>query len=279
MKFTKMQGIGNDYIYVNCFEEEVENPAELAIAMSERHFGVGADGLVLILPDEQADFRMRMFNADGSEGEMCGNAARCIGKYVFDQRLTNKTNFTLNTLAGIKPISLQISAGIVDLVTVDMGEPILEGEKIPTLSNACPVIDQSIKVLDEEFLFTCISMGNPHAVCFVEDTDNLDVETYGTVVQADSFFPNKANIEFVQVIDEAHLKMRVWERGSGETLACGTGACASLVAAVLKGYSRREAVLSLLGGQLTIKWDERDNHVYMTGPAAYSFDGVWLQEN
>lgn len=277
MKFTKMQGIGNDYVYVNCFDEQVDHPEKLAIEMSERHFGVGADGLVLIMPDEKADFRMRMFNADGSEGEMCGNATRCIGRYVYDRGLTNKTEFTLNTLAGIKNISLRIDNGIVKSVTVDMGEPILEGSCIPVCKNEQQIIDHPLAVLDRTLLFTCVSMGNPHAVTFVEATKDYEVEKYGTVAEKDDFFPNRANIEFVQVVDDSHLNMRVWERGSGETWACGTGACAVLVAAVLKGYCKRSAEISLLGGALHIHWNEKNNHVYMTGPAEYSFDGEWLK--
>lgn len=276
MKFTKMQGCGNDYIYVNCFEESVENPNQLAIDMSERHFGVGSDGLVLILPDQEADFRMRMFNADGSEGEMCGNAIRCIGKYVFDRGLTTKTEVSVNTKAGIKYLQLHLKAGVVDTVTVDMGMPILEGEKIPVSSKNNPVIGEKLEVLDKEFSFTCVSMGNPHAITFVEDTANFEVEKYGKVAEMDTFFPNKANIEFAQIIDKNHMNMRVWERGSGETLACGTGACATVVASVLNGYTEREVDVVLLGGTLHIHWDENTNHVFMTGPARFSFDGVWL---
>lgn len=272
-----MQGIGNDYVYVNCFEERVDNPEKLAREMSERHFGVGADGLVLILPDEQADFRMRMFNADGSEGEMCGNATRCIGRYVYDRGLTQKTEFTLNTLAGIKNISLLVNDGVVKSVTVDMGEPILSGRQIPVDIDKNPVIDHPLEVLDRTLLFTCVSMGNPHAVTFVDNVKNIEIEKYGPAAEKNCFFPNKANIEFVQVVNQERLMMRVWERGSGETWACGTGACAALVAAVLKGYSKREADICLLGGVLHIQWAKEDNHVYMTGPAEYSFDGEWLR--
>jgi diaminopimelate epimerase len=278
MKFSKMQGCGNDYIYVNCFEEKVENPERLAVAMSERHFGVGADGLVLILPDDEADFRMRMFNADGSEGEMCGNASRCIGKYVYDKGLTQKQKVSLNTKAGIKYLDLHVVNGKVDTVTVDMGEPILEGKRIPVLSDKNPVIGEKLTVLDKDFLFTCVSMGNPHAVTFVESTKDFEVEGYGKAVQVLPFFPNQANIEFAQVIDRSHIHMRVWERGSGETLACGTGACATVVAAVLNGLTERSVAITLLGGTLQIDWDEKTNHVFMTGPARFSYDGVWLAE-
>ncbi len=278
MRFTKMEGCGNDYIYINCFEEIVEQPEKLAIAMSERHFGVGADGLVLIMPSNKADFRMRMFNLDGSEGEMCGNAVRCIGKYVYERGMTNKTEVSLETAGGIRYLALNIENEIVKTVRVDMGEPILEAEKIPVLHESSPVIGKKIQINGEKLLFTCVSMGNPHAVTFVEDTQAFPVEEYGKQVEGSSFFPKKTNVEFVQVLGRNQIKMRVWERGSGETLACGTGACASVVAAILNGFCDREVGVSLLGGELTIAWDEEDNHVYMTGPAAFSFDGVWLRE-
>ena len=276
MKFTKMEGCGNDYIYINCFEEVVTNPEQLAITMSERHFGIGADGIVLIMPSEEADFKMRMFNADGSEGEMCGNASRCVGKFVYDRGLTNKTKVSLSTLAGIKYLELHIKNGVVDTVTVDMGEPILEGKKIPTTSNR-DFVQKELSAEDRVFQMTCVSMGNPHAVTYVEYTEGYEVEKYGKILEIDKFFPKKTNVEFVQVIDETHLKMRVWERGSGETMACGTGACATLVATAKNGICQREADVMLLGGTLHIKWDEKDNHVYMTGPARVCFDGQWLK--
>ncbi len=272
-----MEGCGNDYIYINCFEETVSNPQELAVVMSERHFGVGADGIVLIMPSEEADFRMRMFNADGSEGEMCGNASRCVGKFVYDRGLTDKTRVSLSTLAGIKYLELHIKDGVVDTVTVDMGQPIFEGKKIPTTSEKEFVQKEKLQSEDKTFEMTCVSMGNPHAVTYVENTDNFEVEKYGKPLEVNPFFPNKTNVEFVQVIDESHLKMRVWERGSGETMACGTGACATLVASAKNGISKREADVILLGGTLHIKWDEKDNHVYMTGAARFSFDGQWLK--
>lgn len=277
MKFTKMEGCGNDYIYVNCFEEDIKEPEKLAVAMSERHFGVGADGLVLIMPSDKADFRMRMFNADGSEGEMCGNATRCVGKYVYDRGLTDKTTVSLSTLAGIKYLQLYLADGVVDTVTVDMGEPILEAEKIPVISENHPVIGEIIPLMEKEFSFTCVSMGNPHGITFVEDTDTFDVETYGKISENHPKFPQRINTEFVEVLDKNHLKMRVWERGSGETWACGTGACATLVATALNGMCEREADVILLGGTLHIRWDETSNHVFMTGPATFSFDGVWLK--
>jgi len=277
MKFSKMEGCGNDYIYVNCFEEEIIEPEELAIAMSERHFGVGADGLVLIMPSDEADFRMRMFNADGSEGEMCGNATRCVGKYVYDRGLTQKTMVSLSTLAGIKYLELHLVDGVVDTVTVDMGEPILEAARIPVESQKYPVIGEMVTLVDSTFPFTCVSMGNPHAVTYVAETDTFDVEKYGKVSENHPIFPQRVNTEFVQVVDKNQLKMRVWERGSGETWACGTGACATVVATALNGLSDREADVILLGGTLHIYWDEETNHVFMTGPARFSFDGIWLK--
>lgn len=277
MRFTKMEGCGNDYIYINGFEEEVKYPDMLAVAMSERHFGVGADGLVLILPSEVADFRMRMFNMDGSEGEMCGNAVRCIGKYVYERGMTTKNVITLETLGGIKTLQLHIQNDIVIAVTADMGEPILEAAQIPVISDKMPVIGKKLQILDKTFDVTCVSMGNPHGVIFVDDTEHFEVEKYGKVAEVHPMFPQKANIEFAHVIDRTHMSMRVWERGSGETMACGTGASATLVAAVLNGLCDRKVRIQLLGGTLEIEWRESDNHVYMTGPARFSFDGVWLR--
>lgn len=275
MKFTKMHGCGNDYVYINGIEEKIEDPSELAISMSNRNFGVGSDGIVLILPSETADFRMRMFNADGSEAEMCGNAIRCVGKFVYDKGLTDKNLVTIETLAGIKVLDMTVENGKVSYAKVDMGEPILKGSKIPVKSEKSPVIEK-IEVLGETYEFTCVSMGNPHAITFVENTDKFPLETVGPLVETHPIFPKKTNVEFVQVIDEETLKMRVWERGSGETLACGTGACASLVAAVLNKLSKRKAVLKLLGGDLIIEWDEDNNHVFMSGPAETVFEGEWL---
>lgn len=278
MRFTKMQGCGNDYIYINCFEETVEHPEKLAVAMSERHFGVGSDGLVLIMPSATGDFRMRMFNLDGSEGEMCGNAVRCIGKYVYERGLTDKTCVALETKGGMKYLQLHIKDGIVESVTVDMGEPIFAPAEIPVLSKQNPVIGEMLEILDRSFAFTCVSMGNPHAVAFVEDVKSFPLEIYGKTAESHPIFPNKVNAEFVEVVDESHVKMRVWERGSGETWACGTGASATAVACVLNGKTGRTVEVELIGGTLTIEWRESDNHVYMTGPAEFSFDGVWLRE-
>lgn len=275
-----MEGCGNDYVYINCLEEQIdmERVQELAVAVSERHFGVGSDGLVLILPSETADFRMRMFNNDGSESEMCGNATRCIGKYVYDRGLTDKTQVSLETLGGIKYLDLHLKDGVVDTVTVDMGAPILDAADIPVLSAKHPVVGETVTVLDRTFAFTCVSMGNPHAVTFLQEPVwAFDIGTYGAKVEVLSLFPKKTNVEFVNVISREELHMRVWERGSGETLACGTGACATAVAAVLNGLCDRRVNLKLLGGELSIEWRESDNHVYMTGPARFSFDGVWLR--
>lgn len=273
MKFTKMQGLGNDYIYVNCFSENVVNPSEAAKLLSDRHFGIGSDGLVLIMPSETCDFKMRMFNSDGSEAEMCGNAIRCVGKYVYDNGLTQKTKIKIETLAGVKFLDMKVKSEKVALVKVDMGEPILEPAKIPVNSNGELFISQPVSIDDKEFKVTCVSMGNPHAVTYVDDVDNFPLEIIGPKMENNSLFPKRINAEFVQVIDKDTLKMRVWERGAGETLACGTGACAVLVSSVLNGISNRRVVVKLLGGDLIIEWDENDNHVYMTGPATKVFDG------
>ena len=273
MKFTKMQGIGNDYIYVNCLEESVPDPSGTARKISDRHFGVGSDGLVLILPDEQADFRMRMFNADGSEAEMCGNAARCVGKYIHDRGLSEKEEIRLMTGAGLKILQLKVRDGLTESVRVDMGEPILEAERIPTTLTGLQVINTPVEALGETYSATCVSMGNPHAVLFVDDADGFDVHGVGAVIENYPLFPRKTNVEFVTVEDREHLRMRVWERGAGETLACGTGACASLVAAVLNGLSERKATLRLNGGLLTVEWDPETSHVFQEGPAEFVFDG------
>lgn len=275
MKFTKMHGTGNDYIYVNGFVETIENPAEFAICYSDRHKGIGSDGLVMILPSETCDFRMRMFNADGSESEMCGNASRCIGKFVYDKGLTTKTEVSLETLAGVKILKLFIGAdNKVEKVTVDMGEPILNGLSIPTIFDEEMVINRELKYNDElTYHITAVSMGNPHAVIFTSGIHQLDLPKIGPVVENVAAFPRRTNTEFIEVIDRSHVNMRVWERGSGETLACGTGACAAVVAGVLNGFNERITHVSLLGGELTIEWNEKDNHVYLTGGATTVFEG------
>jgi diaminopimelate epimerase len=273
MKFTKMQGLGNDYIYVDCIKETIDNPSNVARIVSDRHFGVGSDGLVLIMPSNVADFKMRMFNSDGSEAEMCGNAIRCVGKYVFDNNLTKKTTVEIETLAGIKVLQLNIKNSKVDLVRVDMGEPILKPKDIPVVSRKDLFISQPVKIDDNTFYVTCVSMGNPHAVAYVDDVMKFPLEAFGSKMETNEIYPRKVNTEFVEVIDRQTLKMRVWERGAGETLACGTGACAVLVSSVLNNLCDRIATVKLLGGDLTVEWNEKDNHVYMTGPAAKVFEG------
>ena len=272
MKVTKMQGLGNDYIYVNCFEETVKDPVSLAKRISDRHFGVGSDGLVLICPDEEADFRMRMFNTDGSESEMCGNATRCIAKYVHDRGLTDKEEISLMTGAGIKILKLKVKDGKTESVRVDMGEPELEGAKIPVNLPGNPVMGAPVTARGKIYQMTCVSMGNPHAVVFVDDADHFDVHGVGAEIEMNPLFPRRTNTEFCTVKDRQHLRMRVWERGSGETWACGTGACATLVAAVLNGLCERKAVLELNGGPLTVEWDPDTNHVFQEGPAEFVFD-------
>lgn len=276
MKFTKMHGAGNDYIYVNCFEETVPNVNETAKKLSDRHFGIGSDGLVLICPSNKADFRMDMYNSDGTQAEMCGNATRCVGKYVYDKGLTDKTTITLETLAGIKILDLNVVDGAVKTVRVNMGSPELVPAKIPVSSDLDRFIEQPVKVDGKEYAVTCVSMGNPHAVLFMDEAsevDNLEIEKIGPKFENHPLFPRRINTEFVYPVDDHTLKMRVWERGAGETLACGTGACASLVAAVLCGKVEKEADLVLLGGTLHIEWDKDENKVYMTGPAEFVFDG------
>ena len=273
MKFTKMHGIGNDYVYVNCFEERLENPAQISRFVSDRHCGIGGDGLILIGPSEVADFQMRIYNADGSQAEMCGNGVRCVGKYVYDRGLTKKTTVTVETLGGIKTLELHVEQGTVRSVTVDMGLPILAPEKIPVQGTGERFLNIPVTVDGREYHVTAVSMGNPHAVVFVPDTASLDLPCIGPLFENLEIFPERTNTEFVEVIDRDTLRMRVWERGSGETMACGTGACATLVASVLNGKCQREATVKLLGGDLQIRWDETNDHVYMTGPATIVFDG------
>jgi len=278
MKFTKMHGCGNDYVYINCFEETVTSPEQLAQSVSNRHFGIGSDGLVLICPSETGDCKMRMFNPDGSESEMCGNAIRCVAKYVYDRGIIHKRQIAVETLAGTKLITVNADENdIARTLTVDMGEPITTASEIPVVAGASPVTDLRLSAFDRDFTFTCVSMGNPHAVTFIDDdVSSFDVEKYGRVFEPDEHFPRKANIEFTNVLSPTHLKMRVWERGTGETLACGTGTCATVAAACLNGISPREPVtVDLLGGQLTIEWSKADGHIYMTGPAEYTFDGEY----
>ncbi len=274
MKFTKMQGIGNDYVYVNCFEEAVKNPEKVSVFISDRHFGIGSDGLILIMPSEKADFRMRMFNADGSEGIMCGNGTRCIGKYVYDNGLTDKTEITLETLGGIKKLTLFPENGKVKTVLVDMGKAILAPREIPMNADGDDFIDRETDVCGEKYHITAVSMGNPHAVIFTKNIDSLPLEKIGPDFENHPLFPERVNTEFIEVIDKTHLKMRVWERGSGETWACGTGACASVAAACLNNICGRdtEITVSLRGGTLFITY-RSDGTVLMRGPAEKVFDG------
>lgn len=273
MKFTKMHGCGNDYVYVNLFEEQVDNPKELSIAVSDRHFGIGSDGLILIGPSETADFAMHIYNADGSEAEMCGNGIRCVAKYVYDHKLTDKTEITVETGAGIKPLKLTVENGRVSLVRVDMGEPILKPDLIPVMADGERVVNEPIEVAGKEWNMTCVSMGNPHAVVFVDDVAKFPLETCGSEFEKHPRFPNRINTEFVQVISRSEASMRVWERGSGETWACGTGTCASVMACILNKKTENEVLVHLRGGDLTITYDPDSNHVFMTGPATEVFSG------
>ena len=276
MKFTKMHGIGNDYIYVNCFEEVVSDPERLAIVMSKPHFGCGSDGLILIEPSDTADFGMRIFNSDGSEAGMCGNGIRCVGKYVYERGLTDKTELTIDTKGGLKQISLQLEDGKVSRVKVDMGTPELNPRLIPVDLPGEMVLRHRLQIMGQTWFITCVNMGNPHAVLFVRDPEVVDLPTIGPMIEHHPLFPRRTNVEFVRVIDRGILQMRVWERGAGETLACGTGACAALVAAVLAGHADRTVQMKLSGGNLQLHWDASDNHVYQTGPAAFVYDGEWL---
>lgn len=273
MKFTKMEGLGNDYVYVNCFNETVENPSEVSIKVSDRHFGIGSDGLILIKPSEVADFCMEMYNADGSQSEMCGNGIRCVAKYVYDYGLTDKTSISVETLAGIKYLDLQVENGKVVMVTVNMGAPELVPANIPVKSDKDILVREPIEVAGVNYEMTCVSMGNPHCIVFVEDTAAFPLEKVGPEFEKHEVFPNRVNAEFIEVLDRKTVNMRVWERGSGETLACGTGACASTVACILNGLTEDEITLHLLGGDLKVRWDKDENLVYMTGPAKVVFDG------
>lgn len=273
MKFTKMEGCGNDYVYVNGFENKIENPNKLSEIVSDRNFGIGSDGLIIVNPSDVADFRMNMYNADGSEGKMCGNGIRCVAKFVYDYKMTDKKVITVETLSGIKTLVLNVEDDKVKTVRVDMGSPILEAKKIPVVSDKEKVINEPLMIDNKEYGITCVSMGNPHAITFVDDTDAIDIEYIGPMFEKHEIFPDRVNTEFIQVIDRQTIKMRVWERGSGETLACGTGACASVVACVLNGKTDNAVTVKLLGGDLFIEYDEEKNTVFMTGPARISFTG------
>ena len=277
MKFTKMQGCGNDYVYVNGFTEKLspEEKPEIVRSLSDRHFGIGGDGVIFINPAEEADFEMEMYNADGSRGEMCGNGIRCVGKYMYDYGLTDKEAISVETLAGIKYLQFFIENGKVAKVKVDMGSPILTPAEIPVAAEGERAVDEPIVVDGTEYRMTCISMGNPHAIVYVDDVKNLPIEKIGPSFEKHERFPNRVNTEFVKVLDRNTVEMRVWERGSGETLACGTGACATAVACILNGLTEEKVTVKLLGGDLEIEWDREKNKVFMTGPAKVVFDGVW----
>jgi len=275
--FTKMQGIGNDYIYIDCTKEELLKPEEIApfaIRFSDRHFGVGSDGVILIKPSEAGDFFMDMYNADGSRGKMCGNGIRCVAKYVYDKGLTSKTNIAIETLSGVKQIALAVEDKKAVRATVNMGKPVLEARKVPVIWSDESMINEAIAVGGKLYNITAVSMGNPHAVVYVRGVESLDLDKLGPLFEKHKLFPESVNTEFVEIIDRSHLRMRVWERGSGETMACGTGACAVVVASVLNGFSDRKATVILNGGELNITWSEASGDVIMEGPAAISFEGT-----
>lgn len=273
MKFTKMEGCGNDYVYVNGFEYKIDNPNELAIKVSNRNFGIGSDGLIIVNPSEVADCKMSMYNLDGSEGKMCGNGIRCVGKFFYDYGMTDKEVITVETLSGIKTLKLNVEDGKVKTVRVDMGSPIIKANQVPVVSDKENVINEPIVVAGKEHYVTCVSMGNPHCITFIDDVDNLEIEKIGPSFETNEIFPDRVNTEFIEIIDRDTIKMRVWERGSGETMACGTGACASVVACVLNNKTNNVVTVKLLGGDLLIEYDQEKNTVYMTGPANISFTG------
>ena len=275
MKFTKMHGCGNDYVYVNLFEEKIDNPAELSIKVSDRHFGIGSDGLITTGPSDVADFRMRIYNADGSEAEMCGNGIRCVAKYVYDHKMTDKTEISVESGAGIKYLTLFVEQGKVEQVRVDMGEPILEPAQIPVLAEGDKVVDEPIEVCGKTWNMTCVSMGNPHAVVFVDNVADFEIEKYGPHFEKHERFPKRTNTEFVEIISREEINMRVWERGSDETWACGTGTCASVMACILNNRTDNKVLVHLRGGDLTIEYNEKTNHIFMTGPATEVFSGEY----
>ena len=274
MRFTKMHGLGNNYLYINCFEEKVDDPEQLSIRLSDVHFGVGSDGIILIKPSAVADCEMDIYNADGSRAMMCGNGIRCVGKYVYERGICKKDVLKVDTQSGIKILYLNVVDGHVRSIRVDMGEPELVPSKIPVQFAGETMIDQPLEAAGETFQVTCVSMGNPHCVQFIEDTEALKIEEFGPVLEHHPIFPERANIEFIQVQSRNEIKMRVWERGSNETFACGTGACASVVACVLNNKTDRQVTVHLLGGDLHILWDAESNHVFMEGPAEFVFDGT-----
>lgn len=272
--FTKMQGAGNDYVYINALQYPIEHPEKAAIRLSDRHFGIGSDGLVLIMPSDTCDFHMRMFNADGSEAQMCGNASRCIGKYVYEKGLTDKTQFTLETLSGVKHLSLTVQDKTVKEIEVDMGKPVLTPAEIPVLlPEVDEVIDYPFNISGFPLHLNCVSMGNPHAIFFVHDLSEIDVHGLGRIVEHHPIFPERTNVEFAQVLSREEIRMRVWERGSGETMACGTGACATVVAAIKNGFCNPKVLVHLPGGDLHIRWDQESGSVLLSGPTEIVFEG------
>lgn len=273
MKFTKMHGCGNDYVYVNGFTEKVADKPKAVVALSDRHFGIGSDGVIFINPSQQADFEMEMYNADGTRAEMCGNGIRCVGKYVYDHGMTDKTSITVESFGKVKYLDLTVENGEVVKVKVNMGKPELTAKDVPVVSVHEQVIDEEIIVKEKSYRMTCVSMGNPHAVVFMDDVEHLAIEEIGPYFENHERFPNRTNTEFVQVIDDSHVKMRVWERGTGETLACGTGCCATAVACVLNRLTGAHMTVQVLGGEIEIYWDQKENLVYMTGPAVTVFEG------
>lgn len=275
IQFTKMHGCGNDYVYINGFTQLIpqEKKADFVRFVSDRHFGIGSDGVIFINPSPEADFEMEMFNADGSRSEMCGNGCRCVAKYVHDKGLTDQTQFSVISGGQIKYMDLTVENGITTLVKVDMGEPVLKAAMVPVKSTNEQVVNEEIQVLDQTYHMTCVSMGNPHAVVFWDDIKNMDIEAIGPYFENHERFPRRTNTEFVEVTDRAHVSMRVWERGTGETLACGTGCCATAVACVLNGRTDRHVTVRVLGGEVIIDWDEKTGHVFMTGPAEFVFEG------
>ena len=283
LEFTKMQGIGNDYVYIDCTKKELEKPEKISQIVSDRHFGIGSDGLILILNSKVADFKMEIYNADGSQAEMCGNGIRCVAKFVYDKGLTEKTKLKIETLAGIKELELNVENGKVKTVKVDMGEPILEAEKIPVyidekmksegITPTSVIKNLKLEAYNQNFTFTCVSMGNPHAITFIDNVEKFDVKKFGSVFEVAKAFPKKSNIEFVEIVDKENINMRVWERGSGETMACGTGSCASVVACILNNKTSNKVKVHLLGGELYIEWNKENSHIYMTGPAEIVFEG------
>lgn len=278
MKFTKMQGCGNDYVYINGFTEKIGDKPAFVRAVSDRHFGVGGDGAIFINPSEEADFEMEMYNADGTRAEMCGNGIRCVAKYVYDKGLTDREQISIVSFGNVKYVDLYVENGLVRSVKVNMGAPVLEAKKVPVKSAMERSVDEPITVNGKEYRMTCVSMGNPHAVVFMENIAKLDIASIGPLFENHEVFPNRTNTEFVEVVDRTHVNMRVWERGTGETLACGTGCCATVAACVLNGLTEDKVTVRVLGGEIDIRWDREENLIYMTGPAETVFEGEFPWE-